>query len=444
MCVGKLLERTYGEDYQRVVPMCPNEDYALAQTIQQLSEEQREELARRFTFCINQSALTDSGEELMEFLQGTKETLGKIHAEIGSEGKLWVDNYLCDDKNYFFDFSKYLRLAEIFGTEIHKFYLKFTNTRKHGRRMYDADGNLVLHSLEEYSPITSSEYMPGLFRIEEYGEEFEKVFGLYEDIIRKIWETYHLVGTINMQAHLMKTLPEKCKKRLDKVMEDAKNAYKSMYPGCVFPMGGDVERNIKLLPEEMVNMIYTLDLEEMYTALYHEVPNSLEFPFAVVACDRLRRQQGLTDVESVEVFAHIADPREKLNRALRARILLEHLDDFGKQICKGNMAVFVYKWTGTNMSESEFLSAYYNVVCKNEDYHVAQSTFSTAYKRLLKNGQAGYEDFLGKVDGIINAHSQPRPLAILPVEEQGMTKKVKEGVVLPDMAENSAVFAPKS
>lgn len=172
--IGGVLKRAYGEDYQSVLTMFMDTPYPTPDALVELTKEQRKQLEDRFTFCINQTAIYDTIDELISFLTQTAEKLRKTHTQIKEAGRIWLDSFLCDDKDSFLHFAIYIRYATMFRVDVENFYRKFTNTRKHGRKINDQHGQPILHSLFTYSPISSPEYVPDIFVADDYGGKIRK------------------------------------------------------------------------------------------------------------------------------------------------------------------------------------------------------------------------------------------------------------------------------
>lgn len=68
-CVGEVLKRAYGDDYDSVLPMFANTDCPMPEVFTELTEEQNKQLEDRFLYCITEAALADTFEELKEFLE---------------------------------------------------------------------------------------------------------------------------------------------------------------------------------------------------------------------------------------------------------------------------------------------------------------------------------------------------------------------------------------
>ena len=139
-CVGEVLKRAYGDDYDSVLPMFANTDCPMPEVFTELTEEQNKQLEDRFLYCITEAALADTFEELKEFLEQTVEKLRASYINLRTAGYKWLVDFTCNDKKSFLNFGVYLIHATIFRKDADKFYLKFTNTRKHSKKRYDVNG----------------------------------------------------------------------------------------------------------------------------------------------------------------------------------------------------------------------------------------------------------------------------------------------------------------
>lgn len=212
--IGEVLKRAYGEDYQSVLTMFMDTPYPTPEALVELTKEQRKQLEERFTFCLNQAALDDTFDELISFLSQTAEKLRKTHTRIKEAGRTWIKSFLCDDKDTFLHFAIYIRYASMFRVDVEKYYKKFTNTRKHGRKINDQYGYPIRHALFTYSPISSLEFVPDIFTTEDYGEKYKKAADLFQDIIYVLELTYVYAMNVDDMARRTKEYPIYCKKYL--------------------------------------------------------------------------------------------------------------------------------------------------------------------------------------------------------------------------------------
>ena len=417
-CIGEVLEKSYGKDYVSVLPMFADTDCPMPEIFMELSEERNKQLEDRFLYCITEAAIKDNFDELQAFLKGILERLRESYVGLRTVGYKWLVDFLCDDKKSFLNFGIYLNQAAIFGVDAEKFYKKFTYTQKHNKKRFDTNGAPIYHSIFNYSPVTSSEYAPGIFTIEEYGEQYIVVANLYKDIIYVLSEAYQYVMSIDQMARMRKQFPEQCQNSLIKLVDEVKCVLceAAINPDILTPTQAQIQEAKEVLPSDIYKKIFELDIKTLSTTLYHEVPTKYKKAFGILVIERIKMQQNVDDIEYL-VFKHITSPDELIEKVKTARLILAHINEFEmldiiedgkcetKHIRKGTLACLFYVWTGTQMSQSDFLKKYYSAQCKDEKLHVKQNTLSIAYSKLdskspLCNG------FNAKVNEIIDKNQE--------------------------------------
>lgn len=415
--VGEVLKKAYGEDYPSVLPMFADTDCPMPEVFKDLTENQNKQLEDRFLYCITEAAMKDTFGELQDFLKSTLEKLRKSYSNLREAGYKWLVDFPCDDKSSFLHFGVYLTHASIFGIDAKKFYLKFTYTQKHSKKRYDVNGTPLFHSLYSYSPVASSEYVPDIFTIKDYGEQYIIVANLYKDIIYVLDEAYKYVMSVDQQAAMRKLFPTQCQNSLSALVKEVIECLEKITPDQIVPTPEQIQHANDTLPSEITEMIFTLSIPKLSTTLYHEILTKYKFPFGILANVRITQSQGMEDVEYLHVFKHIKDSKEKFGKAIEARLLLAHIDEFtqlkvrkdGKMqtenLSKGQIACLFYLWTGTEMSQSAFVKDYYCVHCVDEKFHVAQNTLSTAYSKLEKNSPL-HDAFANKANEIIRRYKE--------------------------------------
>ena len=414
-CIGEVLEKSYGKDYDSVLPMFADTDCPMPEIFKEPSEERNKQLEDRFLYCITEAAIKDNFDELQAFLKGILERLRESYVGLRTVGYKWLVDFLCDDKKSFLHLGIYLKQAAIFGEDAEKFYKKFTNTQKHNKKHFDANGTPIYHSIFAFSPVTSSEYIYGIFTIEEYGERYIAVANLYKDIIYVLSEAYQYVMTLDQMACMRKQFPEQCQNSLIKLVDEVKRALceAAINPDILIPTQAQKQEARDFLPQGIYKKIFELDIKTLSTTLYHEVPTKYKKAFGILVIERINMQQNVDDIEYL-VFKHITNPDELIEKVNNARLILAHINEFAmldiiedgkckkEKVLKGTIACLFYLWTGTKMSQSDFLEKYYSIQCKDEKLHVKQSTLSTAISNLdsqspLRNGfNAKVNDIIGK------------------------------------------------
>lgn len=414
-CIGEVLEKSYGKDYDSVLPMFADTDCPMPEIFKEPSEKRNKQLEDRFLYCITEAAIKDNFEELQAFLKDILERLRKSYVNLRTVGYKWLVDFLCDDKKSFLHFGIYLNQAAIFGVDAERFYKKFTNTQKHNKKRFDANGAPIYHSLYAFSPVTSSEYVLGIFTSEEYGEQYIIVANLYKDIIYVLNEAYQYVMSIDQMARMRKQFPEQCQNSLIKLVDEVKRALceAAINPDILIPTQAQKQEARDFLPQGIYKKIFELDIKTLSTTLYHEVPTKYKKAFGILVIERIKMQQNVDDIEYI-VFKHITNHDELIEKVNKARLILAHINEFAmldiiedgkckkEKVLKGTIACLFYLWTGTKMSQSDFLEKYYSIQCKDEKLHVKQSTLSTAISNLdsqspLRNGfNAKVNDIIGK------------------------------------------------
>lgn len=417
-CIGEVLEKSYGNDYYSVLPMFADTDCPMPEIFKEPSEERNKQLEDRFLYCITEAALKDNFDELQAFLKNILERLRKSYVNLRTVGYKWLVDFLCDDEKSFLHLGIYLNQAAIFGVDAERFYKKFTNTQKHNKKRFDTNGAPIYHSLFDYSPVTSSEYIPGIFTIEEYGEQYIVVANLYKDIIYVLSEAYQYVMSIDQMARMRKLYSAPCYDSLLKLVDEVKHnlCEAAINPDILTPTQAQIQEAKEVLPLDIYKKIFKLDIKTLSTTLYHEVPTKYKKAFGILIIERIKMLHYVNDIENL-VFKHITNPDELIEKVIKARLILAHINEFAmldiiedgkckkKKVLKGTIACLFYLWTGTKMSQSDFLEKYYSIQCKDEKLHVKQSTLSTAISNLdsqspLRNG------FNAKVNEIIDKNQE--------------------------------------
>lgn len=414
--------------------MFADTDCPMPEIFKEPSEERNKQLEDRFLYCITEAAIKDNFEELQAFLKDILERLRKSYVNLRTVGYKWLIDFLCDDKKSFLHFGIYLNQAAIFGVDAERFYKKFTNTQKHNKKRLDTNGAPIYHSLFDYSPVTSSEYIPGIFTSEEYGEQYIVVAILYKDIIYVLNEAYQYVMTLDQMACMRKQFPEQCQNSLIKLVDEVKCVLceAAINPDILIPTQAQIQEAKEVLPLDIYKKIFKLDIKTLSTTLYHEVPTKYKKAFGILIIERIKMLQCVDDIEYL-VFKHITNPDELIEKVIKARLILAHINEFAmldiiedgkcetKHIRKGTLACLFYMWTGTQMSQSDFLEKYYSVQCKDAKLHVKQNTLSIAYSKLDSKSPL-YKGFNAKMNEIIDKN-QETPAKKVNIKSSRTTRK---------------------
>lgn len=354
------------------------------------NEETVKQLDKSFFNVIHKAALKDKFVKLMAFMVSVYDDLEKAYEVLQGMAWDWIEDFLCDDKNYFRHLALYTGFSIELGKTIEKFFLKLTNTRKHGKMKRIIDGEAVLHDLYDYSPIASKDIQLDLFEIEVYGEACVKVRDKYQEIILLIVEIYKFSKHIDRWAQQVKENPEMSNEYLHKMLDEFKDErLKAKRRTNLQFYTDEIEDAKRQLPPEMVEKIANCSFEDMGKLLYHEIDHSLREAFSILMWVRIQNQKDLTDLEYMKVFGHIQDAEEKRRKAKGARILYAHWDELArnmvanesgksaKHLDKGKMAYLMRNWTGTPMSQRAFVEEYHNQLCASETYHISVNTLNS-------------------------------------------------------------------
>lgn len=414
--------------------MFADTDCPMPEIFKEPSEKRNKQLEDRFLYCITEAAIKDNFEELQAFLKDILERLRKSYVNLRTVGYKWLIDFLCDDKKSFLHFGIYLNQAAIFGVDAERFYKKFTNTQKHNKKRFDTNGAPIYHSLYAFSPVTSSEYVLGIFTSEEYGEQYIIVANLYKDIIYVLNEAYQYVMSIDQMARMRKQFPEQCQNSLIKLVDEVKCALckAAINPDILIPTQAQKQEARDFLPQGIYKKIFELDIKTLSTTLYHEVPTKYKKAFGILVIERIKMQQNVDDIEYI-VFKHITNHDELIEKVNKARLILAHINEFAKldiiedgkcetkHIRKGTLACLFYMWTGTKISQSDFLEKYYSIQCKDAKLHVKQNTLSIAYSKLDSKSPL-YKGFNAKLNEIIDKN-QETPAKKVNIKSSRTTRK---------------------
>lgn len=103
------------------------------------------------------------------------------------------------------------------------------------------------------------------------------------------------------------------------------------------------------------------------------MPTKYKKAFGILVIERIKMQQNVDDIEYL-VFKHITNPDELIEKVNNARLILAHINEFAmldiiedgkckkEKVLKGTIACLFYLWTGTKMSQSDFLE---NIILSN-------------------------------------------------------------------------------
>lgn len=240
--------------------------------------------------------------------------------------------------------------------------------------------------------------------------------------------------SIDQMARMRKQFPEQCQNSLIKLVDEVKCALckAAINPDILIPTQAQKQEARDFLPQGIYKKIFELDIKTLSTTLYHEVPTKYKKAFGILVIERIKMQQNVDDIEYI-VFKHITNHDELIEKVNKARLILAHINEFAKldiiedgkcetkHIRKGTLACLFYMWTGTKISQSDFLEKYYSIQCKDAKLHVKQNTLSIAYSKLDSKSPL-YKGFNAKLNEIIDKN-QETPAKKVNIKSSRTTRK---------------------
>lgn len=244
--------------------------------------------------------------------------------EIRKAGGEWLLDYACDNATCFRDYAAYLKQAKKFADIEKNFFRMFSNTRKHGRKLWDADGNPIHHDLHTYSPIGNDNYTTSLYTLRQCGGEgLMQTFNLYKKIIACFVRTYQYALAMDLYAQSLHSNPVEARIILSNSIEKALAALKIADPSNIEEHWIDIAKD--KIDKQMLSNIYNKTIMELAPAFYHLIATG-DFPwFAILIKDKENHQGKLTELEH-DIFKTIEDPRLREKTALEARKLIANFD----------------------------------------------------------------------------------------------------------------------
>lgn len=278
---------------------------------------------------LNSVALASIRDDCNTFLEKLKVILKeaeeheKAIREVGGE---WIQSYACDNPTCFREYEEYLEQARKFAVVERKFFRKFSNTRKHGKKMWDADGKQIYHNLHTYSPICNDNYTKSLFTLNQCGGKgLNQVFKLFEEIIAVFVRTYRYAQGVDIYAQSMRfnaigarmILTDSIKKELSAFhIDNITNIEDHL-----------VNYAKQQIDKKMLDHIYNKTIMELAPAFYHLVKTG-QFPWmAILIKDKENHQGNLSEIESV-IFKGIKDPKQREQTVLEIRELIYNFNRF--------------------------------------------------------------------------------------------------------------------
>lgn len=280
----------------------------------------------RFLASLTLATIKDDCNTFVEQLKDTLKEAEEHEKAIKKVGSEWIQSYACDNPTCFRDYNEYLEQAGKFAVVEKKFFRKFSNTRKHGKRMWDADGKPIYHNLHTYSPICNDNYAKSLFNLKQCGEKgLNQAFKLFEEIIAVFIRTYHYAVGVDLCAQSMRSNPIEARIILS-------DSIKKELSGLHIDDIDNIEDHwVNLakqkIDEKVLDHIYNKTIMELAPAFYHLVTTG-EFPWmAILIKDKENHQGNLSEIES-DIFKGIKDLQQREKTALEIRKLIYNFDSF--------------------------------------------------------------------------------------------------------------------
>lgn len=280
----------------------------------------------RFLASLTLATIRDDCNTFVEQLKDTLKEAEEHEKAIREVGGEWIQSYACDNPTCFRDYNEYLEQAGKFAVVEKKFFRKFSNTRKHGKRMWNTDGKPIYHNLHTYSPICNDNYAKSLFNLKQCGEKgLNQAFKLFEEIIAVFIRTYHYAVGVDLCAQSMRSNPIEARIILS-------DSIKKELSGLHIDDIDNIEDHwVNLakqkIDEKVLDHIYNKTIMELAPAFYHLVTTG-EFPWmAILIKDKENHQGNLSEIES-DIFKGIKDLRQREQTVLEIRELIYNFDRF--------------------------------------------------------------------------------------------------------------------
>ena len=280
----------------------------------------------RFLASLTLATITDDCNTFVEQLKDTLKEAEEHEKAIREVGGEWIQSYACDNPACFRDYNEYLEQAGKFAVVEKKFFRKFSNTRKHGKKMWDADGKPIYHNLHTYSPICNDNYTKSLFTLNQCGGKgLNQVFKLFEEIIAVFVRTYRYAQGVDIYAQSMRFNAIGARMILT-------NSIKKELSAFHIDNITNIEDHLvnyakQQIDKEMLDHIYNKTIMELAPAFYHLVTTG-EFPWmAILIKDKENHQGILSEIES-DIFKGIKDPKQRVQTVLEIRKLIYNFDSF--------------------------------------------------------------------------------------------------------------------
>ena len=280
----------------------------------------------RFLASLTLATITDDCNTFVEQLKDTLKEAEEHEKAIREVGGEWIQSYACDNPACFRDYNEYLEQAGKFAVVEKKFFRKFSNTRKHGKKMWDADGNPIYHNLHTYSPICNDNYAKSLFTLKQCGGKgLNQALKLFEEIIAVFVKTYHYALGVDLYAQSMRSNPIEARIILSNSIKKELSVFH--IDDITNIEDHWVNQAKQQIDKKMLDHIYNKTIMKLAPAFYHLVKTG-QFPWmAILIKDKENHQGNLSEIESV-IFKGIKDPKQREQTVLEIRELIYNFNRF--------------------------------------------------------------------------------------------------------------------
>lgn len=251
--------------------------------------------------------------------------------KVGAE---WVQGYACDTPTCFRDYAAYLEHAEKFARIEESFFRKFSNTRKHGRKMWNSEGAPIRHDLHKSSSVCGDNYSIPIYTLKQCAsKEAMEIFGLYRRIILCFIRTYRYALGIDLYAQSLHSNPIQARIILNRNIEQALTDLKIMDANNI---DEDMIAMAKQkIDAQMLNNIYNKTIMDLAPSYYHYITTG-QFPwFSILLKDKENHYGKLTEIEH-DIFKSIKDPMLREKAALNTRKLIYNFAKLQNTKYEGN------------------------------------------------------------------------------------------------------------
>lgn len=244
--------------------------------------------------------------------------------EIRKAGGEWLQSYACDNPSCFRDYATYLEHADKFAGTERKFFLKFCNTKKHGRKMWDENGKRIHHDIHTYSPICNDNYTASLYTLKQCGGKgLTETFNLFKRIIHCFIRTYQYAVGIDLYAQSLRSNPIEARIILNDSIKKALASLQIVDTNDIEKQWIDIAK--KNIDEQMLANIYNKTIMQLAPAFYHLVTTG-QFPWIAILIKDKENHQGILSEIECDIFKAIKDPHQREKAALETRKLIFNFD----------------------------------------------------------------------------------------------------------------------